>query len=482
MKNLVVVNRLADFQFQSENIQIVEADDYLTGPEYSKPRDFRVFNLCKSYTYCSKGYYVSLLAQARGHRPAPGVSTLLDFQFESIIKIIDEDLQVEIQRAFKTLKSEEFDLSIYFGKNITPKYDALAKKLYDQFRAPMLRAKFEKKRESWRLKSIRPISAMDIPENHHAFLIESMHSFFAKKNHTRHRKRPRFDMAILVNKADKLPPSNEKALHKFARAAEELRIGTDFIEAKDFSKIPTYDALFLRETTSVTGHTYRFARRAEAEGLVVMDDPQSILRCCNKICLYELLRKNQVNMPRTKVFDEDGLEAITQEFSFPFVLKVPDSAFSLGVKKVASTEEFKAVSAQMFEQTDLLLAQEFLKTEFDWRVGVLNRKPLFVCRYHMAPNHWQIYNTQNMEVIDAGNADTLHLYEAPKKLLDMAVAASEMIGDGLYGVDIKQVGNKFYVIEVNDNPNIDAGIEDGALKDNLYLEIMNYFLKKLESR
>src|SRR5690606_27310390 len=126
-------------------------------------------------------------------------------------------------------------------------------------------------------------------DNHRDFLIESMEAFFAKKTSLRHRKRPRFDLAILVNKNDPMPPSNEKALQKFQRAAEELRIGTTLIEAKDFSKIPTFDALFLRETTSVTDHTYRFARRAEAEGLIVMDDPQSILRCCNKICQYELL-------------------------------------------------------------------------------------------------------------------------------------------------------------------------------------------------
>lgn len=482
MKNLVVVSQRSDFKFESEYIEIVEAEAYLTQPEYSKPREYRVFNLCKSYSYCSKGYYVSLLAQARDHRPAPGVSTLMDFQFGSIIRITDEDLQEEIQRNFKNLKSDEFILSIYFGKNITPKYDPLAKKLFDQFRAPLIRARFEKKKENWRLKSIKPISAKDIPDTHQDFLNESMKDFFRKKAPSRSRKRPRFDMAILVNKNEKLPPSNEKALNKFARAAEELRIGTDFIEAKDFSKIPTFDALFLRETTSVNDHTYRFARRAEAEGLIVIDDPQSILRCCNKICLYELLRKNHVNTPRTEVFDEDGFEAVKSQFNYPFILKVPDSAFSLGVKKVENDEEYKTVATEMFEQTDLLLAQEFLPTEFDWRVGVLNHKPLYVCRYHMAKSHWQIYNTSDLDHIESGNFDTLHLYEAPKKLLEVAVAAAEMIGDSLYGVDIKQVGNKFYVIEVNDNPNIDAGVEDQVLKDNLYLEVMSHFLRKLESR
>ena len=46
---------------------------------------------------------------------------------------------------------------------------------------------------------------------------------------------------------------------------------------------------------------------------------------------------------------------------------------------------------------------------------------------------------------------------APSAVVSTALKAANLIGDGLYGVDIKQVGRKCYVIEVNDNPNIDAG-------------------------
>ena len=40
---------------------------------------------------------------------------------------------------------------------------------------------------------------------------------------------------------------------------------------------------------------------------------------------------------------------------------------------------------------------------------------------------------------------------------------------------------KFYVIEINDNPNIDAGTEDKILKDRLYSTIMDVFLNKIKS-
>jgi glutathione synthase/RimK-type ligase-like ATP-grasp enzyme len=59
------------------------------------------------------------------------------------------------------------------------------------------------------------------------------------------------------------------------------------------------------------------------------------------------------------------------------------------------------------------------------------------------------------------------------------VRAANLIGDGLYGVDLKQVGRECYVIEVNDNPNIDAGTEDAVLKDALYREVMGVFLRRI---
>ena len=37
-------------------------------------------------------------------------------------------------------------------------------------------------------------------------------------------------------------------------------------------------------------------------------------------------------------------------------------------------------------------------------------------------------------------------------------------------------------MEVNDNPNIDAGGEDGVLKDALYREIMGVFMRRIRDR
>ena len=64
----------------------------------------------------------------------------------------------------------------------------------------------------------------------------------------------------------------------------------------------------------------------------------------------------------------------------------------------------------------------------------------------------------------------------------MATRASGLIGNGLYGVDLKQVGDRVLVIEVNDNPSIDHGYEDAALGKELYRVIMAEFMRRLEQR
>ena len=49
-----------------------------------------------------------------------------------------------------------------------------------------------------------------------------------------------------------------------------------------------------------------------------------------------------------------------------------------------------------------------------------------------------------------------------------------------YVLEVKEKNGKYYVIEINDNPSIDSGIEDGVLKDELYSTIMQVFLQRLD--
>ena len=81
-----------------------------------------------------------------------------------------------------------------------------------------------------------------------------------------------------------------------------------------------------------------------------------------------------------------------------------------------------------------------------------------------------------------GKHETLDIKDVPAQVLTIAVQAARAVGNSLYGVDLKQFGKVVKVIEVNDNPNIDFGVEDLFLKETLYRKVMEYFLKRLEAR
>jgi len=182
------------------------------------------------------------------------------------------------------------------------------------------------------------------------------------------------------------------------------------------------------------------------------------------------------------VIDKDSIERVTQELSYPFILKQPDGSFSQGVIKINNAEEFSHQQSALFKKSELLIAQEYMPTEFDWRVGILDRQPLYVAKYYMARNHWQIYRHLSPGRSRTGNAEAIAVEDTPKQVIQTALRAANLIGSGFYGVDLKQDKNKCYVIEINDNPTVDHGVEDEVLHDELYHRIMLSILQRIEKK
>jgi glutathione synthase/RimK-type ligase-like ATP-grasp enzyme len=213
----------------------------------------------------------------------------------------------------------------------------------------------------------------------------------------------------------------------------------------------------------------------------VIDDPISMIRCTNKVFLMELLGQNQVTTPPTVLLADVGdLPKAMDELGLPLVVKIPDGSFSRGVHKVDTPEEFRRIADELFEETDLLLTQKFLPTQFDWRVGVLAGEPLFVCQYRMARGHWQIVKHRPDGSAHEGGFRTFELDKAPPELIDIAVRAARPIGEGFYGVDIKETERGFIVMEVNDNPNLEHGIEDQVGKDEIWTRLLKWFIERFE--
>src|SRR5947207_2395662 len=468
---VILVDQPKDLPNADTPHKVITTSEYLARPklfDFGRPK---LVNLSRSYAYQSKGYYASLLAEARGHRIVPTVETMLELREAKLYEHALPELEDELNRCARRADYQpegEFKLLVCFGIAGDPRFEAFGRLLFDWFRCPALEITIEPGR--WlSIDRIRPRNITRLANGEASFFRDSLHQHTKREwRDPKTRSVAKYDLAVLHDPNEKMPPSSVASIKHLARIAEKLSVDIEPITRRQLSELAEYDGLFIRETTSIDNHTYRFARRAWQEGMPVIDDPMSMIRCTNKVFLMELLGSNQVPMPQTVMLAENAdLPRAMDELGLPLVVKIPDGSFSRGVHKVSSADEFKRIADELFEETDLLLAQKFLPTDFDWRVGVLSGEPLFVCQYRMARGHWQIVKHRADGSSREGGFRTFELDQAPRELIDVAVRAAKPIGEGFYGVDIKQTDGGFVVMEVNDNPKPEHGIEDQVRKDEV---------------
>jgi glutathione synthase/RimK-type ligase-like ATP-grasp enzyme len=481
---VILVDQPKDLPNAETPHKVITTSEYLARPRLFDMGRAKLVNLARSYAYQSKGYYASLLAEARGHRVVPTVETMLELREAKLYEHALPELEDELNRCARRadLQPEgELKLLICFGIARDQRFESFGRLLFDWFRCPALEVIVEP--GAWlSIERIRPRNINRLANGEGEFFRESLH------HHTRRdwrnpktRTVAKYDLAVLYDPNEKMPPSSPASIKHLARIAEKLSVDVEPITKRQLAELAEYDGLLIRETTSIDNHTYRFARRAWQEGMPVIDDPISMIRCTNKVFLMELLGSNQVPTPPTVMLQEGGdLAKAMDELGLPMVVKIPDGSFSRGVHKVNTPEELRRIADELFEETDLVLAQKFLPTEFDWRVGVLAGEPLFVCQYRMARGHWQVVKYRADGSSHEGGFRAFELEHAPPEVIDIALRAARPIGDGFYGVDLKQTDRGIVVMEVNDNPNLEHGIEDQVGKDEIWTKLLKWFTERFE--
>lgn len=483
---VVLVDHSKDFPDSETPHKVMTVRHYLERPELFKGRRPNILNLARSYDYQSAGYYASLLAEARGQRVLPSVQTMLELSRKDFYRSALPELEAELNRCFQKrgeAPETTSKLLVMFGNTNEPGMGKFTRLLFDWFRAPIVEVSVEPGK--WlSIRSLRAISLHRLNSAERAQFYQAIDNYTTRRwTMPKQRAMARWSLAVLHNPREELPPSKISSLQKLAAVGQRMGFEVEPILKSDLSRLAEFDALFIRETTSIDNHTYRFARRAEQEGMPVIDDTVSMIRCTNKVYLKELMEARGVPIPKSLVLARrSDIQRAQDELGFPMVVKIPDGSFSRGVAKVENPAALETFARKTFEKTDLLLAQEFMPTQFDWRVGVLGGEPLFACQYLMAQNHWQIVkHDENGQPLEGG-FKTFAVEDAPKEVIDIGVRAARGIGNGLYGVDLKQNERGIFVIEVNDNPNLDHGVEGAVLKDELWRRLLKWFEAKLERR
>ncbi|HEX2078543.1 MAG TPA: glutamate-cysteine ligase family protein [Longimicrobium sp.] len=521
---IAVVSDPADARGLPEGIAVT-ADHYLEGGNDLAQPGAVVVNLCRSWKYGSKGYYVSLLADARGQHAIPSVEVSEGFgeayglfralQEAGVSTIDPEEMRArrraakpvsaeangedeDAPRAFPlpivrvqeeggwtcrpALEGEAAETLVFLGSAADARFRNTALSVYREWPAPVLRIQLAREEGEWKVTAVAPVPPQRLEDDDRRQLCEALadHRRIVRRGREAPREERRASIAVLVDPDDVFSPSSPETLDRLERIAQRMNVHVRRIGLDELHRLPEYDALFIRALTGVSEPAFQFALRAEALGMPVVDDSQSIIRCGNKVFLEELLRREGIPTPRTRIVTRHTPWEQVAELGSPIVIKLPDGSFSAAVHKVSSRDEFRRRADDMFRRSPLIIAQEFLPTDYDWRITVLDGRLLFACRYHMARGHWQIRAQSAAGNERYGRVEAVPRDQAPREVVETALRAARLIGGGLYGVDLKETPDGPVVIEINDNPNLDVGYDDAADGAAIYEDLVEFFVRRLE--
>jgi glutathione synthase/RimK-type ligase-like ATP-grasp enzyme/gamma-glutamyl:cysteine ligase YbdK (ATP-grasp superfamily) len=508
---------------------VVRADQFVeSADEYTDPRTL-VVNLCRSYRYGTKGYYVSLLADARGQQVLPSIETsaglaepytLFRALQEAGVPTIDAAEMAIRRRALDlphpaepsvaeqesdaaapgfppaivriggdaadadyrlATRDEIVEVLLVLGQSPDTRFRQAARAIFREWPAPLLRLQFVLEDGEWMVAQVAPVAPHRLDDAGRRLFVEA----FADRQRVLRRGRDlgretvRASIAVLVDPNDPFSPSSPETIDRLERVALRMNVHVARLGLGELRKLPEYDALFIRSYAAVTHPSFQFALRAEALDMPVIDDTQSTIRCTNKVFIEELLRREGVPTPKALILTEHAAWPRIEELGLPFVIKLPDGSFSAAVHKVGSREEYERHARAMFRESPLLIAQEWLPTDFDWRITVLGGELLFAARYYMARGHWQIRSVVK-GAERYGKVEAVRRADAPKPVVEAALRAARLVGNGLYGVDLKETPRGPVVIEVNDNPNLDTGYDDAVDGDAIYEDLVRWFVTRVE--
>src|SRR6201994_1668926 len=178
---VIVVDQPKDFPNADTPHKVITTSEYLARPRLFEGGRPKLVNLSRSYAYQSKGYYASLLAEARGHRVVPTVETLLELREAKLYEHALPELEDQLNRCARRADfppEGEIKLLICFGIARDTRFEPFGRLLFDWFRCPALEVSVEPVVEpgTWlSIDRIRPRNINRLAKGEGDFFREALH-------------------------------------------------------------------------------------------------------------------------------------------------------------------------------------------------------------------------------------------------------------------------------------------------------------------
>ncbi len=215
---------------------------------------------------------------------------------------------------------------------------------------------------------------------------------------------------------------------------------------------PEMDAVIPRIGASITHYGTTVVRQFEQLGTLVLNNSNSILDSRDKFRSLQILSRHKIGIPKTTLVRGRGdtVHAIERVGGAPVIIKVLEGAQGVGVI-LAETEAMAKAVLETLTARQAVLVQSFVRESRgrDVRALVVNGKLVASIRRVAQDREFR----SNLH--RGGRAEAIELPAAYQKT---AVAAAQVLGLRVAGVDMLESDDGPKVIEVNSSPGLE-GIE-----------------------
>ncbi len=269
----------------------------------------------------------------------------------------------------------------------------------------------------------------------------------------------------------------ENVVVQFNGATLRYDEGNHFIHSEDndkgFQTNSSDTVIFVRGTPSKDSHLDLISE-FERLGYCVINNRTTINICADKYRNYVRLKDYGLTQPKTVLIPNKDMVDVSFEAldtKFPIIMKTLRGSKGVGVLYIESKKSLDAIVQLVYktdEDNDLLI-QEYIKTEYDVRVIILDGRVIASMRRDVVEGDFRSNYAQGAPV------SKFNLTDMEEKQCLLAAKAVNGIFTAVDFIPAKnREKNPPYILEVNSSPGTE-GIEE-ATNTNISKEVITHFL------